>query len=54
MKLIGDKIALESRYEVSQMRDAIEGYLKSGQADSYLQEDLKMIKDKLDVLYMCW
>ena len=54
MKLIGDKIALESRYEVSQMREAIECYLKSGQADSYLQEELKMIKDKLDVLYMCW
>ena len=41
MQLIGDKIALESRYEVSQMREAIEGYLKSGQADKLSAGRLK-------------
>ncbi len=54
MQLLGDKIVIESRKEIDQTREMIDCFLKSGKADDHMKNDLKVIKEKLDGLYMCW
>lgn len=55
MKLQGDKIVIESRYEIDDIIKMIEVYQKSGERKMYVtDEELNRIKDQLDVLYMTW
>jgi hypothetical protein len=54
MQLLGDKIVIESRKEIDQTQEMIDCFLKSGKADDHMKNDLKVIKEKLDGLYMCW
>lgn len=55
MKLNGDKIVIESRYEIDDIIKMIEVYQKSGERKMHVtDEELNRIKDQLDVLYMTW
>lgn len=55
MKLNGDKIVIESRYEIDDIIKMIELYQKSGERKSYVTNDeLEQIKKQLDTLYMTW
>lgn len=55
MKLNGDKIVIESRYEIDDIIKMIEVYQKSNEKrNSLTDEELNRIKEQLDVLYMTW
>lgn len=55
MKLDGDKLVIESRYEIDDIMDMIDMYLKSGKEPARLsREELEHLKGQLDALYMCW
>lgn len=55
MTLQGDKIVIESRYEIDDIIKMIEVYQKSSEKrNSLTDEELNRIKDQLDVLYMTW
>lgn len=55
MKLNGDKIVIESRYEIDDIIKMIEVYQKSNEKRNSLTDDeLNRIKEQLDVLYMTW
>ena len=54
MKLDGDKIVIESRYEINDIQAMIDCYLKHGEPKWWSKEELEKLRDKLDVLYMCW
>lgn len=54
MKLDGDKIVIESRYEIDDFQAMIDCYLKNGKPERVSKEELKKLRDKLDALYMCW
>lgn len=55
MKLTGDKIVIESRYEIDDIIKMIEVYQKSGERKNHVTDDeLNRLKDQLDVLYMSW
>ena len=55
MKLNGDKIVIESRYEIDDIIKMIEVYQKSREKrNSLTDEELNRLKDQLDVLYMTW
>lgn len=54
MKLDGDKIVIESRYEINDIQAMIDCYLKHSKPEWLSKEELERLWDKLDVLYMCW
>lgn len=55
MKLNGDKILIESRYEIDDIIKMVEVYQKSNEKrNSLTDEELNRLKDQLDVLYMSW
>lgn len=54
MKLNGDKIVIESRYEIDDIQAMIDCFLKNGKPERVSKEDLITIKNNLDALYMCW
>ena len=54
MKLDGDKIVIESRYEINDIQAMIDCYLKHSKPEWLSKEELERLRDKLDVLYMCW
>lgn len=55
MKLEGDTIVIESRYEIDDIIKMVEVYQKSGEKRNSLTDDeLNRIKEQLDVLYMTW
>lgn len=55
MKLDGDKIVIESRYEIDDIMDMIDTYLASNKEPARLSRDeLEHLKGQLDALYMCW
>jgi hypothetical protein len=55
MKLQGDTIVIESRYEIDDLIRMVEVYQKSGEKrNSLTDEELNRLKDQLDVLYMSW
>lgn len=54
MKLDGDKIVIESRYEIDDIQAMIECFLKHGKPERVSEEELKKLRDALDGLYMCW
>ena len=55
MTLQGDKIVIESRYEIDDIIKMIEVYQKSCEKrNSLTDEELNRLKDQLDVLYMSW
>lgn len=55
MKLQGDKIVIESRYEIDDLIKMIEVYQKSNEKKySLTDESLNRLKDQLDALYISW
>ena len=54
MKLEGDKIVIESRYEINDIQSMIECYLEYGKPERMTKEDLTELQKKLDTLYMSW
>lgn len=54
MRLDGDKIVIESRYEIDEIQEMIDCYLKNGKPERLSKEELTAIKKNLDALYMCW
>lgn len=55
MKLQGDTIVIESRYEIDDIIKMIDVYQKSGEKkNSLTDEELNRLKGQLDVLYMSW
>lgn len=55
MKLDGDKILIESRYEIDDIIKMIELYQRSSEHKKYVTNDeLEQIKKQLDMLYMTW
>lgn len=54
MKLDGDKIVIESRYEIDDIQAMIDCYLKNGKPERVSKEELKKLREQLDALYMCW
>lgn len=54
MVLNGDKIVIESRYEIDDIQEMIDCFLKNGNPKRLTREELLSLRDKLDALYMCW
>lgn len=54
MKLDGDKIVIESRYEIDDIQAMIDCYLKNGKPKRVSKEELTTLREQLDALYMCW
>lgn len=54
MKLDGDKIVIESRYEIDDIQTMIDCYLINGKPERVSKEELTALRKKLDALYMCW
>jgi len=54
MKLDGDKIVIESRYEIDDIIKMIECYQQHETPDRLTQRELDTLKNQLDALYMCW
>ncbi|MBO5093176.1 MAG: hypothetical protein J6C33_02330 [Lachnospiraceae bacterium] len=54
MKLTGDKIIIESRYEIDDIQAMIDCYLEHGRQEDVTKSELKRLRDELDALYMCW
>lgn len=54
MKLDGDKIMIESRYEIDDIQAMIDCYLKNCKPERVSKEELKTLRERLDALYMCW
>jgi len=54
MKLQGDKIVIESRYEIDDLIKMIECYQAHEKPDRITPEELDKLKNQLDSLYMCW
>lgn len=54
MKLDNDKIIIESRYEIDDIQEMIDCYLKYGEPRCITKEELERIRKQLDTLYMCW
>lgn len=54
MKLDGDRIVIESRYEINDLIRMIELYEKQGKFDCVTQKELTELKDRLDALFMSW
>ena len=54
MKLEGDRIVIESRYEIDDIIDMIDTYQKHKEPKRLNREELELLKEQLDALYMCW
>lgn len=55
MKLENDKLVIESRYEIDDLMNMIDAYLKSNpKMQSVTVEELEKIKNQLDVLFLSW
>lgn len=55
MKLDRDRIVIESRYEIDDIMDMIDVYLKSKpKMKSVTEQELKQLREQLDALFMCW
>ena len=54
MKLEGDRIVIESRYEIDDIIDMIDTYQKHKEPKWLNREELELLKKQLDALYMCW
>lgn len=54
MKLDGDKVVIESRYEIDDLVKMIELYEAKGKYVSVTQEELDDLKSQLDALFMAW
>lgn len=54
MRLEGDKIVIESRYEIDEIINMIELYKEKGDPRRLTKEELTDLQKKLDGLYMTW
>lgn len=55
MRLENDKLIIESRYEIDDLMNMIDTYLKSEpKMQSVTAEELERIKNQLDALFLSW
>lgn len=54
MRLDGDKIVIESRYEIDDIQKMIDCFLKHEKPEHLTEEELKNLHDSLEGLFMSW
>ena len=54
MRLEEDKIIIESRYEIDDIKDMITCYLRYGEPQKLTEAELERLRDKLDALFISW
>lgn len=54
MRLDGDKIVIESRYEIDDIQKMIECFLKHEKPQRLTEKELKDLRNNLDGLFMYW